>query len=88
MNLNNSGYTMKVKIHSPFEVYFDGDAVSLSAVNETGPFDILPQHHKFLTLLSPSDLIVRLPNGSFKKIAIKRGVMHVKENQTIVFLDI
>ena len=79
---------LNVKIHSPFVTYFDGEAISLSGVNETGPFDILPQHHKFLSLLSPCDLVVRLSNGDEKKFPIDRGVMHVKGNQIVVFLDV
>ncbi len=34
--------TMHVKIYSPYKVYFDQTAFSLSGVNSTGPFDILP----------------------------------------------
>ncbi len=79
---------LHVKIHSPFVVYFNGDALSLSAVNETGPFDILPQHHKLLALLVSSDVIVRLLNGGIKKISINSGVIHVKNNQATIFLDV
>jgi F0F1-type ATP synthase epsilon subunit len=80
--------TLYVKVHSPFVVYFDGEATSVSAVNRTGTFDILPQHHKFLTLLSRSDLVVRLPDGTAQNIPINGGMMHVKEDQVIVFLNI
>ena len=79
--------TMRVKIYSPFKVYFDQDAQSISAVNNTGPFDILPQHHNFMTLLNPCDIIVRAGNAE-QKIRISRGVMHVKADKVIVFLDV
>jgi len=39
---------MFLKVYAPFKVYFEGDAYSISATNETGPFDILPKHHNFL----------------------------------------
>ena len=39
-----------VKVYAPFQVYFEGMAYSVSAVNETGPFDILPRHHNFLCI--------------------------------------
>lgn len=79
--------SMKVKVYSPFKVYFDEDAQSISAVNDTGPFDILPQHHNFMTLLNPCDLAIRA-NDQIRKIRISRGVMHVKADQVIVFLDV
>jgi F0F1-type ATP synthase epsilon subunit len=80
--------TMHVKIHSPFKVYFDGDAVSLTATNRTGPFDILPQHKNFMTLLIPSTLTVRATDKPDFTLEVTRGVMHVKADQIIVFLDV
>lgn len=81
------GKTMHVKIYAPFRTYFDGPAFNVSAVNETGPFDILPKHHNFMTLLSPCDIIVRTERGE-EKITINRGIMHVKADDLVVFLDV
>jgi F0F1-type ATP synthase epsilon subunit len=78
---------MYVKVYAPFKVYFDGVANSISAVNDTGPFDILPKHHNFMTLLSPCDIIVRSDQGE-EKVTITRGIMHVKADRVIVFLDV
>lgn len=83
-----AGQTMRVKVYSPFRSYYDGQALSVSAVNATGPFDILPKHHNFISLLSPCDLIVRTIREGAKKIIISGGVMHVKADQIIVFLDV
>jgi len=79
--------TMKVKIHTPFTVYFDDEANSVSAENETGLFDILPRHKNFMTLLKPCEITVRTSNGE-KKFLISKGVMHVKADQVVVFLDV
>lgn len=81
-------FSMKVKVHSPFRDYYDGRALSVTARNATGPFDILPKHHNFITLLSAGDLIVRTVNGGEQKVAISGGIMHVKADQLIVFLDV
>jgi F0F1-type ATP synthase epsilon subunit len=35
---------IKVKLFSPFQTYFQGEGVSVSAQNAVGPFDILPGH--------------------------------------------
>lgn len=82
------GKTMHVKVYSPFRVYFDGIATSISALNDTGPFDILPKHHNFMTLLNTCDIIVRTEDGKEEKIPITRGIMHVKADFVIVFLDV
>lgn len=78
---------MYIKVHAPYKVYFDGLADSISAINDTGPFDILPRHHNFMTLLAPGDVIVRSEHGE-EKFTISRGVMHVKADRVIVFLDV
>ena len=79
--------TLKVKVYSPFQVYFDEPALSISGVNRTGPFDILPGHHNFISLLQPGQLSIRTANEE-RKIVINGGVMHVKADQVIVFLDV
>lgn len=78
--------TMYVKVYSPFNTYFDGYATSVSAVNDTGPFDVLPRHRNFLSLLNPCDLIVRAVDE--QKMQINRGVLLVRNNEVTVFLDV
>jgi hypothetical protein len=83
------GKSMDVKVYSPRKVFFDEQAESLSAVNATGPFDILPLHHNFITLLSPCELIIRRLEGKAEQhIRIAGGLMHVKADKITVFLDI
>lgn len=85
----NNQFSMRVKVHSPFRDYFDGRAFSISAVNATGPFDILPKHHNFISLLSPCDLVIRTVDESDDRvIRISGGIMHVKADKVIVFLDV
>lgn len=84
---SDSKPTMHLKVYSPYKVYFDGDAESVSAESATGPFDILPRHHNFITLLEPCDVIVRTGRGD-QTIRIAGGMMHVKADDVVVFLDI
>lgn len=80
--------SMKVKVYSPFRDYYDGQAFSVTAENDTGPFDILPTHHNFISLLNPCNLIIRSVNEQEQTIIISGGIMHVKSDQVIVFLDV
>ena len=79
--------TMAVKVYAPFKVYFEGDAYSVSAVNDVGPFDILPKHHNFLCMLVPCVLSVETPSGG-KTVKIHRALMHVKADRVVVFVDV
>jgi hypothetical protein len=80
--------SMLVRVYSPFRSYYDGPAFSISAENATGPFDILPRHHNFISLLMPCDLTVRSVGKGDQQIRISGGIMHVKADQVIVFLDV
>ena len=83
-----SELSMGVRVYSPYRTYYEGAAFSVSAVNDTGPFDILPQHHNFISLLTACELVVRSIDGGEQKIAISGGIMHVKADKVIVFLDV
>src|SRR4249920_1258266 len=51
--------SMRVKIYAPFKVYYDDEANSVTANNRVGQFDVLAQHHNFISLLEPGDVTVR-----------------------------
>ncbi|HEY0965343.1 MAG TPA: hypothetical protein VGE13_02585 [Candidatus Saccharimonadales bacterium] len=78
---------MALKVYAPFQVYFEGEAYSVSAVNGTGPFDILPRHHNFLCMLVPCELKIVGPKGE-KTIKIHRALMHVEADRVVVFMDV
>ena len=80
-------HLMHVKVYGPFKTYVDEDAYSISAANYTGPFDVLGEHHNFITILSPCDVVVHTLYDT-KRIKINRGVMHVSQNDIVVFLDV
>lgn len=80
--------TISVKVYAPFQVYYEGDAYSISAENATGPFDILPRHHNFLCMLVPCRLTIDTVAKGQKTIKINRALMHVHENHVSVFVDV
>lgn len=79
--------TMAVKVYAPFKVYFEGDAYSISAVNDVGPFDILPRHRNFLCMLVPCTLTIQTQSGQ-QSVKIARALMHVKADRVSVFVDV
>lgn len=79
---------MSVKVYAPFKVYYEGDAYSFSAVNATGPFDILPRHYNFLCMLVPCTAKIVTVEGIVKEVKIHRALMHVKSDRVVVFMDV
>lgn len=79
--------SLHVKVWSPFRIYFDGEAKSVSGVNATGPFDILPRHRNFISLMNACDLQLRTSSGDVR-IRISGGVMQVYQDTVKVFLEV
>jgi F0F1-type ATP synthase epsilon subunit len=79
--------TLEVKVYAPFKVYYEGNALSVSAVNGTGPFDVLVNHHNFLCMLVPCMLTIQTLDGP-QTVKINRALMHVKSNRVVVFIDV
>ena len=80
--------SLTVKVFSPYQTYYEGEAQSISAENDTGPFNILPRHHNFMTLVNACEVIIRREGAEDKKLRISRGVMHVRRNIVTLFLDV
>ena len=82
-----AGNSLRVKIWSPFQIYYDGIAQSISGVNGTGSFDILPKHHNFITILTACELSLQAAEGEVK-IRISGGIMQVHKDTVTVFLEV
>ncbi|MFA5932491.1 MAG: hypothetical protein WCV81_05610 [Microgenomates group bacterium] len=79
---------LTVKVLSPKIEYFNGPAVSVSSVNSAGPFDILPEHGNFITLVKNIPIIIRLPNKQERKFTFPLAVFYTKKNLVTIFTDI
>jgi len=77
----------KIKIFSPYQVYYQGEAVSLSAQNRTGPFDVLPGHINFFSLLTGGVVVL---NTGFQRLEfqIARGILRVNHDNLTLFADV
>ena len=79
--------TFPLKIFSPFKVFFEGEALAMSAVNASGPFDILAKHEDFLTILTPCNIVVQTVNGK-KEIPMERAIVQVIKDRVWVFANV
>ena len=75
------------KIFSPYQTYYQGEAVSLSAVNRTGPFDVLPGHINFFCLLTGGQVVV---DTGFQRLEfqVSRGILRVNGSEVTLFADV
>lgn len=78
---------LEVKVFSPYQTFYRGSAISLSAANRTGPFDVLYNHSNFFSLLTAGRVEV---NTGFEKIAIEieSGFIKVANNDVVLFANV
>lgn len=81
--------TIHVRIISPQKLLLDAQAYAVSSKNSKGPFDILPYHANFITVVENEPIFIR-PNKKVKKNQILTfkfplAVISVKENQVNIY---
>lgn len=72
---------------APFQLYYDGQASALSAANRIGPFDILPGHADFFSMLTPSQIVIETEHDPVV-IDAKNGIITVRDNEVLLFVNI
>lgn len=79
---------LNVIARSPFNVYFEGRAEVLSARNRIGPFDILPEHADFFSILRPCTVTIDSPDKDEQvSFEIQNGIITVRDNEVMLFCN-
>ncbi len=76
-----------IKVFSPYRVFFEGSADSLTAANAEGIFDVLYNHSNFFSMLAAGKIAV---NTGFEKVGIEieSGFIKVTDNHVVVFANV
>jgi F0F1-type ATP synthase epsilon subunit len=80
--------TIQVKISNPERTFFDGEAISLSSKNNSGPFDILGNHAHFVSLLDNVTVTVHDTQQKSQDFLVHRGLLSAGDNKVRVFVDL
>ena len=78
---------LQVIARSPFELYFECEAVALSATNRVGNFDILPGHADFFSMLEPGAIEIRTNEKEPITIEATNGILTVRNNEVLLFVN-
>ena len=82
---------MHIVIAKVDEVFYDGEAYSLTAPGKDGEMTILGSHMPLVTTLKPGELLVRLPaqageHGEVKRFLVTGGVLEIRHDGATVIL--
>lgn len=78
---------MVLEVISPESTIFKGGVKAVSSINETGPFDLLPFHANFVTVIKQR-LVIEPSRGRSQEIKVSRGVLYCYNNNVTVYLGI
>jgi len=79
---------LHVRVLSPTQVHYDGEAMAVSAVNKVGAFDILADHANFFSLLTEGMITITTGAQQKVEIPVTQGIMKVKNNTITLFVDL
>ncbi len=80
--------TFRIKIINADSVVADTEAISITASNRTGRFDILADHQPFLCLLQSGDVIIRKPGNDIQTVPISQGVLRIADNSAVILANL
>ncbi|OGC59241.1 hypothetical protein A3A70_00950 [candidate division WWE3 bacterium RIFCSPLOWO2_01_FULL_42_11] len=78
---------LKVIIQNPDEIVWQGEAISVSSINSAGPFDILPQHAKFISILENQKISVRTQTQTLS-FNFYTSVLSIENNVVTIFANL
>lgn len=77
---------LSVIARAPFNVYYEGVAEAVTAVNKVGKFDILPGHADFFSILNVCDVAIQTPSDVVT-VPITNGIITVRDNEVMLFVN-
>lgn len=78
---------LTVIARAPFKVYYEGNATSVSGANRVGPFDILPGHADFFSVMTPGEVVIETGTAEPVKFDINNGIVTARDNEIMMFLN-
>lgn len=85
--MNNKQAVLNVIARAPFIVYYEGEATAVSAANQVGPFDVLPGHADFFSVLEPGQVVIDLPEGDPVTFDINAGIITARGDEVHLFVN-
>ena len=68
-------------------VMFKDKVKAVTSYNEKGPFDVLPEHENFISLIN-QHLVIHTMDGKENEIKVDTAVIKVYKNEVHIFLGL
>lgn len=85
---NETPEQLTVIARAPFHVYYEGPALSVTAQNKVGVFDILPGHADMFSVLVPCEIVIETADNEPVVFDINSGILTVRHEEVMIFIDV
>ena len=86
--MSDTSKEFTVTITSPDERLWEGQAHSITTENSKGPFDILPGHANFITMIKGKPLTIRTGGKPYQIFNYKSFVLAVNSGKVSIYANI
>ena len=81
---NTQNNSITIAINSSDKLIWEGKAVSLSSINSSGPFDILPMHANFITIVENSP--IKINTGlNIEEYTFPNAIIYATKNRVLIY---
>lgn len=77
---------LTVIARAPFHIFYEGPAHSVSAENKVGPFDVLPGHTDFFSVMDACEVFIETDKEPIT-FNITNGIIAVRDNEVMLFVN-
>jgi F0F1-type ATP synthase epsilon subunit len=78
---------LNVRVLTPSQFLFNGQALSVSSINATGKFDILPQHANFITLIENQTITIQKPDRKSINFQFHQAIIYAARNEVSIYAE-
>ena len=82
----NTSSNLTVIVRNKDNVLYSGQAYAVTAVNDKGVFDVLPEHENFITLIKDKVIIRPNPKEN-REIPIDNGIVRVYKDKVYIYVN-
>lgn len=83
----NNVELLEVRVYTPEGIAWEGKARSISSVNSQGPFDLLPEHAHFVSLIENQPIVVVTDSGEEKTFLYKTAVVRLYNDHVRIYVE-
>jgi len=79
---------LNVRVISPEKVIWEGMAHSVSSKNVDGPFDVLPEHANFITIIYKEPIVIRSIDKKLITYTFDQSVLYTHNSDVRIYTTI